>query len=161
MKNKKKDLAKIALTAFMLSAAMPAAGNANIDAQSQGTLLAGGGCGAASSNQPASGTCGASSQARRSPATSGCGASSSQSRTPAHSGCGASSRPTNNTPATHGCGASSYSPKNTRPAEGMRAEDNMGYMNDSDASSYQGTTTGPGPNGGYPGAPHGSYNSNR
>ncbi len=27
-------------------------------------------------------------------------------------------------------------------------------------SSYQGTTTGPGPNGGYPGSPRGSYNVN-
>jgi hypothetical protein len=28
-------------------------------------------------------------------------------------------------------------------------------------SSYQGTTTGPGPNGGYPGSPRGSYNTHR
>lgn len=31
-------------------------------------------------------------------------------------------------------------------------------MEDSSPSSYQGTTTGPGPNGGYPGSPRGSYN---
>lgn len=28
------------------------------------------------------------------------------------------------------------------------------------SSSYQGTTTGPGPNGGYPGTPRGSYDTN-
>lgn len=37
-----------------------------------------------------------------------------------------------------------------------------GGMNDfnTGTSSYQGTTTGPGPNDGYPGAPRGSYNTN-
>lgn len=38
----------------------------------------------------------------------------------------------------------------------------QGYYNPnfSGMSSYQGTTTGPGPNGGYPGSPRGFYNVN-
>jgi len=215
---KNKDLAKIALAAFMLSAAMPVAAHANIDAQSQGTLLASGGCGAASSQHPAHSTCGAA-PTRRSPATSGCGAAPSASNnsamtqpsetgatgnaTPAGHSCGAAQSSSKHTPASQGCGAAtqddelasskktdrkhrphqttpqSAQPAATQPtpssamqpgtlamrdnvpAEGMRAGDSMGYMNDSNDSSYQGTTTGPGPNGGYPGAPHGSYNSKR
>lgn len=200
---KKKDLAKIALAAFMLSASLPAAVNANTDVETQGTLLAGGGCAAASTgNRPASGSCGASSgryspstsgcgasQGRNSPATSGCGASqgryspatsgcgASQGRyTPATSGCGASQRTSNNAPATHGCGAATGEetppppPKNNKPnvrpnpvamGNQTRSAGNMGNMDDSGASSYQGTTTGPGPNDGYPGAPKGSYNVNQ
>lgn len=185
---KKKDLAKIALAAFMLSASLPAAVNANTDSETQGTLLAGGGCAAASTgNRPASGSCGASS-GRYSPSTSGCGASSGRN-SPATSGCGASQgryapatsgcgaqRTNSNAPATHGCGAatgeetpppppSKHKDLNKKTAMAddrqMRPSGTMGNMDDSGASSYQGTTTGPGPNDGYPGTPKGSYNTNQ
>lgn len=176
---KKKDLAKIALAAFMLSASLPVAGHASSDAETQGTLLAGGGCGASSGNHPSSNGCGASS-GRYSPATNGCGASTNR-RTPASNGCGASQSYTNG-PSTHGCGAASSgdetqpysdsSKKNNRSKSvtmgdntsrsGMnRPAGSMGSMDDSDSSSYQGTTTGPGPNDGYPATPRGSYNTSK
>jgi len=203
---KKKDLAKIALAAFMLSASLPVAGHASTDAQAQGTYLAAGcgaasnrntpansGCGASSGRySPAHSGCGASSQ-RSSPATSGCGASSqrsspatsgcgasSQRYSPASSGCGATPRTYNNGPATHACGAAGDEevtptptpPKNNmnnkpksvamRDSSGMnRPSNNMGSMDDSGMSSYQGTTTGPGPNDGYPATPRGSYDANQ
>lgn len=76
---KKKDLAKIALAAFMLSASLPAAGNAAMDAGAQGTVLAGGGCaGASNTNKSPSHSCGASS-GRYSPSSSHCGAAPSSS----------------------------------------------------------------------------------
>lgn len=169
MKNKKKnELAKIALSAFMLSAALPAAGHAS-DAEAK-TLLAGGGC--------RSGGCGASTRNYNSPADyqrdqphsatgttqkSGCGAS-----TPNYKGCGAS------TPKYKGCGASINNP--TQPnydTSGRMNYDTTGRMNQQgragassnypadptsgQTSSYQGTTTGPGPNDGYPATPRGYY----
>lgn len=93
--SKKKDLAKIALAAFMLSASLPAAGNAAFDAETQGTYLAGGcnahaGCNAAQSRrQPATSSCNAS-QGRHAPATSSCNASQGR-YAPATSSCNASS----------------------------------------------------------------------
>ena len=39
-----------------------------------------------------------------------------------------------------------------------QSNDSLITMEDSSPSSYQGTTTGPGPNGGYPGSPRGTYN---
>lgn len=73
--SKKKDLAKIALAAFMLSASLPAAGNANFDAESQGTLLAGGGCGDHTNKSSATSSCSAT-PGRISPASSSYNASS-------------------------------------------------------------------------------------
>ena len=67
--SKKKDLAKIALAAFMLSASLPAAGNASFDAESQGTLLAGGGCGDHTNKSSATSSCNAT-PGRISPASS-------------------------------------------------------------------------------------------
>lgn len=64
--------------------------------------------------------------------------------------------------------AQAYQPANYT-SEIMTSDSGMLYreyhrdysdMYNSDQSSYQGTTTGPGPNGGYPGAPRGSYKTN-
>lgn len=41
----------------------------------------------------------------------------------------------------------------------MRRYDNSQFFS-SGISSYQGTSTGPGPNGGYPGSPRGTYQTN-
>lgn len=41
--------------------------------------------------------------------------------------------------------------------QGTSANRQSGSMMDSGSSSYQGTTSGPGPNGGYPATPRGSY----
>ena len=40
-----------------------------------------------------------------------------------------------------------------------RSDDNSDYFS-AGISSYQGTSTGPGPNGGYPGSPRGTYQTN-
>ena len=207
MENKrKKDLAKIALAAFMLSASLPAAA-ANSDAEAPGTLLAGGGCAtrAGNNNRPASSGCAASqgrnspassscaaSQGRYSPASSSCAASQASASSsnngtgakgsrnaPASGSCAAAQNPYGNAPAAHSCSASAGEenlppppPSNQmyrqRPAgmgeyrsgnETYRPSGSMGSMQD-ESSSYQGTTTGPGPNGGYPGSPRGAYNPN-
>lgn len=169
-KNKKKnELAKIALAAFMLSAGLPAAGNAS-DAQASGTLLAGGGCGGSSNKSGRSG-CGASSS-RYSPKSHSCGGSeydstgsytgatgTSNSTTPKSTGCGAST-PRFNSCRAGGCGAA------TNPTDTTGRMNQQGRMSntpdaiDQQGSSYQGTTTGPGPNDGYPATPRGSYDTN-
>jgi hypothetical protein len=159
MKNKKKnELAKIALSAFMISAALPAAGHAS-DAEAK-TLLAGGkcragGCGAATRSYPSETDSSKNgSTGTTSPKSGGCGASN-----PNYSGkgCGAS------TPKFGGCGAATNNPS-------MSNYDTTGRMNQQgragvypsdpasgQTSSYQGTTTGPGPNDGYPATPRGYY----
>lgn len=91
----KKERTKFALVAFMLSAALPVAGNANFDAETQTASKV------------------------------------SEEDTIAMG----------ETYRSGGMGS---------PAEAMEGS----------SSSYQGTTTGPGPNGGYPGTPRGSYDTN-
>lgn len=66
MTNKKKDLAKVAVAALLLAASLPAASHAD-EVESQGILLAGGGCGASPQG------CGAASS------RSGCGAAAPSS----------------------------------------------------------------------------------
>lgn len=188
----KKDLAKMALAAFMLASTLPAAGQATGgDIEVPGSLIArgcGAGCGAATSNRAG---CGAPSSNRAgcSAASSnraGCGAASSNragcgASPSGHAGCGAST-------SSHACGASypfptsrpsssspnsnynttyetiEYTPSRPTSKSSNRPSssnyDRMNMSTDTGDSSYQGTTTGPGPNGGYPGAPRGTYNPN-
>lgn len=161
-KKNKKDLAKIALSAFILSASLPATGHASSDAETR-TYLAGGGCGAASGHSQSS--CGASTtryspQSNYSPHSSSCGASHS----PSHS-CGAATNDTT-PPTTYPSNPNSTPnrPKSNNPvamsdnATTPRPSNPKDNMN-AGSSSYQGTTTGPGPNDGYPGTPRGSYNT--
>jgi len=167
MESKKKDLAKLALAALVLSAGTPAA-NASLDSEMTGTHLAGGGCGAASNSHPASGSCGAS-QSRYSPATSGCGAATHRYNAPASHGCGAASDSETPPPPPNGNHNTKYDQYGKPIAAGRYGQNHggnpttqggMDHMDSSGSSSYQGTTTGPGPNDGYPSTPAGSYQAN-
>ncbi len=54
--------------------------------------------------------------------------------------------------------STSYSVSNEEAIQNNQSDEGLLTLEDSSPSSYQGTTTGPGPNGGYPGSPRGTYN---
>lgn len=150
----KKELAQKALVALMCAAALPAAVQATSNTNVEQTFSAGGacahnsrgtGCGAASNQNNDRHGCGSSTR-------HGCGAASRQ-------GCGATPR--------HGCGAAPDAmtpPPAATNAANAAINNHMTnekmHQNAPNSSSYSGTSTGPGPNDGYPGTPAGSYNTN-
>lgn len=171
MENKKKDLAKIALTAFLLAAAAPASVAAAPNAaEAPGTFLAAGcaSCGAHKKGQLADNTCGA----RRAPtpqnascaaqrgtiADNSCGAK--RSNAPQSASCGAQ----RGTIAENSCGAKhpSYSQVVCGAARNYTADNTAGGdMYDPSSHSYQ-TGGQPTQQGQNPyGAPNAQGNQNR
>jgi hypothetical protein len=178
----KKNLATMALTALMLASSLPAVSHAETEV-AQGTLLARS-CGANSC-----GSCGAYYSTSRTDETyrssnPGTGYGSSNSYrdmtgygTKSYRNADSSYDSTTTTYRSSNTGATgSYSGSYNDPSYSNSTysnptsygsstynRPNSSTMSDdysTGASSYQGTTTGPGPNGGYPGTPRGSYNTN-
>jgi hypothetical protein len=115
-------------------------------AQTYNTTRPSAGCGAQSNNQPRP--------------SAGCGAQPYNQPRPS-AGCGA--QPYNQPRPSAGCGAANpnddmmhtNAPSRDQMIQRHRQQNQM--QNQGTTSTYQGTTTGPGPNGGYPETPRGTY----
>lgn len=168
----KKHLAKMALAALLLASGMPGTSQAS-DLQAEGTFLAkncSGGCGSASGGKS---NCGSSTGSEGTHKCGACGspvAPSKTRQTPYDSNGNydtpvadpSSYNPASGYGSYRGTNYGGSSSNFNRPAGYSSSHNGAGAMSDysSGTSSYQGTSTGPGPNDGYPGSPRGSYNTN-
>lgn len=150
----KNEFAKKAMSAFVCAAMLPAAIQAASNPETDKTFSAGGACG--SVKRPTNNGCGAQTNPKQ-PSHS-CGAQSNP-RVPTH-GCGASSSNGNLSDSRstgHSCGASKGAGCGAEPSNELKKNQSANDGKAGATSSYTGTSTGPGPNDGYPGTPSGNY----
>lgn len=160
-----KHLSKSVLTALVLAAAAP--GMVQADAEFDGVLLAAG-CGSKCGNLADNyGSTGSTYSTGTKTDYHHAGQNGSQS----HYNTGHTNNGYEASGAGYGSSGTSYGSSHYNTTNSANRSNGMhhSYSNDndddsdnylSDMSSYQGTTTGPGPNGGYPAAPRGNYQTN-